>query len=311
MFSTIAKLIGSTTKTDYSAEKRLIRCDDDGYLEVTFSGGSGDVNIAEVGGNTVVDAGVNGMLGVAGDVPDDDPASASNPLKVGGVADDEVSAVADGDQVHFVTDLYRRMRTVVDNLVTVAGDVADDAPSTSTEPVKIGAVADEVESLVADDDMVHLITDLYRRLRVVSAAFDTLTESDKVSVQNTIASDRDTSAQTIADESDAADPSYYPSSDGLEIGNRDRMNFICSIEGGDLSFEASNDGSTWVDVSKTMVDDEQGTSGYDSTHYTSASGTTTDFAVSVFALGYRYIRLKWEPSDATSTIEVTLMQRAN
>jgi hypothetical protein len=52
-------------------------------------------------------------------------------------------------------------------MIRAIGQVADDAANVATElPLKVGAVANDAVSEVADGDKVHLVTDLYRRLRV-------------------------------------------------------------------------------------------------------------------------------------------------
>lgn len=250
-------LTGSTSRSAPIGDRRVIRVDDDGYLEVVFGGAFGDVNIAQVGGNTVAGTGVNGMLGVAGDVADDDTASASY-------------------------------------------------------PVKIGAVADQVPSSVADGDMVHLITDLERYLRTVDKSYDALIDALKVAVTNTIATDHDEAPQSIADETNAAAATVnYPSDSGIEIGNRSflswtmRLNDITSV-----AFQVSNDGTVWIDASKQPVDAAQGTNGHAATHYTSAAGVNTDFACDWERCGYRYIRWQVVTPNATNAFEILLMQRA-
>lgn len=59
-----------------------------------------------------------------------------------------------------------RVTMATDTVSQVKGTVADDAVATADAPVKIGAVADEAASLVADGDQVHLITDRYRQVRI-------------------------------------------------------------------------------------------------------------------------------------------------
>lgn len=54
----------------------------------------------------------------------------------------------------------------IDNEVTIKGTVEDDAVVTSDAPVKIGAVVDVAPAAAADNDMVHLITDIYRKLKI-------------------------------------------------------------------------------------------------------------------------------------------------
>jgi len=78
------------TSTGYSINKAL-------------SGGGGgvasDVNIDEIGGTTVVTGGVNGSLGIGGNVAHDD-ADAGNPVKIGGRArSTQMTAVAEDDRV--------------------------------------------------------------------------------------------------------------------------------------------------------------------------------------------------------------------
>jgi hypothetical protein len=83
----------------------------------------------------------------------------ANPVQVGAVSDDVLAAVADNVVVHFVTDLYRRLRTIPE------GKYADGAADTvPLNPLKMGAVADAVLAAVANGQMASLVTDLYRRL---------------------------------------------------------------------------------------------------------------------------------------------------
>lgn len=245
---------------------------------------------------------------VTGDTADDDAAGTVYPVLVGGVADAAVSVVTDGDAVKLVTDLYRRLRVVVDNLATVAGDVADDAAATSTAPLKIGAVADDVVSTVADADMVHLVTDLYRRLRTISAAFDTLTESDKVSVQNTIASDRDYTAQELADVTDQdTGTSNYPSDDGIEVGNRPQLFFALTLlDVTSVAFQCSNDRSIWIDQTEDVV--ESGAALHAKTYFT-AAGEATYYAPR-WTCGWRYVRCAVAVPNGTNTVAIDMIARA-
>ncbi|MFA4974537.1 MAG: hypothetical protein WC683_18170 [bacterium] len=227
------------------------------------------------------------------------------PLKVGAVAENEPIAagvVTDADFVHLTTDLYRRLWT------HPVGAVADDVASVATEyPVKIGAVVDQVVAAATDADMVHLVTDLYRRLRVVSAAYDDVAAADRVSA-NTTADDRDESAQVWANETlAAADAVYYPSSSGYEIGNRPWLTIQIGIRDGTLTFQSSNEGTNWTDVTKMVVDRGQGGGGY-------ASWISPDVATVYYQLevtcGARYFRALWTPADATSIVIINAMTRA-
>lgn len=200
--------------------------------------------------------------------------------------------------------------TGVLGMMPVAGDVADDAAASASYPIKIGAVADEVLSAVADGDMAHLITDLYRRLQVVTAGYSTLLDAVRVSVLNTIADDRDPDFQTWADETDlGADTYYYPSSAGHEIGNRDNLGLQVELDNGTFTVEVSNDGSVWVDGTANLVDCATGTNGVGS--YGGAA-VTANYGLSWEKCEFKYIRVKWiVPDAAGDDLEVHVYTRAH
>jgi hypothetical protein len=235
---------------------------------------------------------------------DDNSAATLAPVRVAGTAyADASTVVAAGDVANLSMDLARRLRTLPQ------GATADDAADTAAlNPMKIGAVVDQVVVAASDADMVHLITDLYRRLRVVSAAYDDVAAADRVSA-NTTADDRDESAQVWANETLAAVTEvYYPSSAGAEIGNRPWLTIQIGIRDGTLTFQSSNDGTTWTDVTKMVVDRGQGGGGY------ASWVDTADAAVVTYQLelvaGARYVRALWTPDDATSTIQLFVTARA-
>jgi hypothetical protein len=299
-------LIGSIAAGSPTTTQRFVRVDANGRLEIVFAAGViGDVNLVQIAGNAVASAGVNGMLAVGGDVPDDAAASASYPLKMGGLYEASQTSRDDGDIVTIAVDDLGNTRIV--------GIAADDAASDATAPVKIGAVADQVPSSVSDDDQVHLITDLERFLRIVSKAYDSLTASDKVSVQNTIASDRDEAAQTIADVTDVAAATVnYPSDAGIEIGNRDLLAFLITIQDvTSVTFEVSNDGTIWADYTGSVIDDGSGANGNAPAFWTSAAGVTTDFAATLDRCRFRYLRLGVLFPNNTNGAEITLIAGAN
>jgi hypothetical protein len=160
-------LIGSTVRRTWLQNMRMVRTDDNGYLEVIAPAGAMvNVNLDAIEGNNVPQGGVNGMLPVMGDVGDNVAVTASWPVKIGAVSDAVLSAVADARVVNLVTDLYRRLYT------NPQGGVADDAADDASNPVKVGGVADAVLALVADGDRVQFVTDLYRRLWTVIAGYD-------------------------------------------------------------------------------------------------------------------------------------------
>ena len=72
----------------------------------------------------------------------------------------------------------------VAGVVAIGGTSADDAVADATNPVKVGAVADDVLSAVSDGDAVHVITDLYRNLRVRPTGFDETTDTIRTASTN-------------------------------------------------------------------------------------------------------------------------------
>ncbi len=85
----------------------------------------------------------------------------ANPVQIGAVSDAALAAVGDNVVVHFVTDLYRRLRTLPE------GATADAAADGGLNPLKMGAVADAVLAALADGQTAQLVTDLFRRLRTL------------------------------------------------------------------------------------------------------------------------------------------------
>ena len=168
--------------------------------------------------------------------------------------------------------------TGLNGTMPIEGTAANDAAADASNPVKVGGVATAADDSVDEGDNAHLSFDLALYQRIVSKAFDSLTTSDQVTNLNTIATDRDSDAQVIADESNiAAGNNYYPSSAGYEIGSRTNLGAVIDITQIDLDVEISNDGTTWVNATKTLFDIEQGSSGFDNTHYTEAAGGSATF----------------------------------
>ncbi|MCK9355574.1 MAG: hypothetical protein M0R22_00265 [Dehalococcoidia bacterium] len=232
-----------------------------------------------------------------------DAAVAGFPVIVGAKATAaEPATVTEGDASYLSTNLVGRLR------VNAVGNVADDAVADALGPVKVGAVADQVLSTVADADMVHLITDLSRRLQIRDGlAGDDVSGANRVAA-NTTADERDESAQPWANETLAAATAvYYPSSSGAEIGNRPWLTFQVGIRHGTLTFESSNDGTSWTDVTKTVIDRGQGGGGYAS--WVEPDAATVYYQLELVA-GARYVRALWTPTDATSIIIIYVMARA-
>ena len=109
----------------------------------------------------IVGAIAPGLLQIEGTQADGATPPTANPVQVGAVSDDVLAAVADNVVVHFVTDLYRRLRTIPE------GKYADGAADTvPLNPLKMGAVVDAVLSALGDGQVAQLVTDTYRRLYV-------------------------------------------------------------------------------------------------------------------------------------------------
>lgn len=230
-------------------------------------------------------------------------AVAGNPVLTGAKATAaEPTAVDEGDVADLSTTLAGRLR------VDVLGNVAHDAADAGA-PVKIGFRAEQtLITAVADGDRVDGVADLYGRQVVRDGiAADEVTGANRGAV-NTTADDRDESHQVIASQvDDATDPDYFPSSSGYEVGNRPWLTFQLGIRDGVVTFESSNDGTSWTDVTKMVVDRGQGGGGY-------ASWSEPDSATVYYQLelmcGARYLRVKWDPNNATSIIYCYLIARA-
>lgn len=193
------------------------------------------------------------------------------------------------------------------------GGFGSAAPGSATAIIK--AVVDEVVSLYTDGETVNLVTDLYRRLRIVSAAFDSLLDADKTATVNPESANRDSSPQQIAAEDDTAAGTYnYPSDDGLEVGDRDQLGWIMKLDDvTSVAFQVSEDGTNWVDVTDMVIDETTGagSAGYAAAHYTSAAAVDTFFACSYSGrLLHRYCRWRVVYPDNTNEFDCELMQRA-
>jgi len=77
----------------------------------TSSTGAGDTNITEIGGDTVVNGGVNGSLGIGGNVAHD-AVESGNPVAIGAIArESQPTAVSEDDRVRLVANLYGELIT--------------------------------------------------------------------------------------------------------------------------------------------------------------------------------------------------------
>jgi hypothetical protein len=247
-----------------------------------------DSSLTQINGNTALTGGANGSLGTGG-LAAHDGAATGNPNRIAGVYRSAAPSVDDGDIVDFWSDSAGRIHSICE------GAVADDVAATSSSPVKMGGVVDVVPADTTDGDMVHLITDLQRYLRVVSKSFNSLTSADQVETLNTDGTDYDQTGLTDADESNlAADTYYYPSSNGRAIGTRRHLGWALSLN--DITsceLEITVDGgTTWIPITASLIDRGTNLTGYAATHFTSAAGVDTDFYVEIelgtVALTYRW-----------------------
>jgi hypothetical protein len=198
--------------------------------------------------------------------------------------------------------------TGVPGMMPIAGDVADGEPASGSHPLKIGAVADEVPSAVADSEVVHLITDLERFLRVVSKAHDVLVAADLVACVNPDSANRDAAPQIICDETNLAATANFPSDTGLEIGDRPGLALLLSLEDvTSVGFYVSNDRLIWHNATAQVMAD--GALGRAPAYFTSGAGVTTVFSCT-WDCGHLYLRLLVTVPNATNTIYIDLIQRA-
>lgn len=180
-------------------------------------------------------------------------------------------------------------------LLRVIGQVADDAANVATElPLKIGAVADDVVAAVADGDKVHLVTDLYRRLRAVVVP-QVLTAS-------------------WVDSSAVGADAYYPAEAGLDTDIYSTITLTGKvITGADntsiLTIEVTNDDDATPgnrDWKAIYVYDNAADSNVPS--LTSAVGTTTTFAWSLNGLGFKYVRAKYDITKGTTNNDTVIIK---
>ena len=190
-------------------------------------------------------------------------------------------------------------------LLAVGGSVADGAAATGG-PVQIGAVTDQIPVAVADSLLVHLITDLERYLRVVAKSYDTLAAADRGMV-NTIADDRDESAQTWANTTNTAmGTSYYPSAAGYLLGNRDHLTLQLVMTDNTTTVEASLDGITWLNVTLFCI---SMTTGAAAASYATGAGASANFMVDCNNFNTVYVRCAVVYPDNSNATQIKAFTR--
>jgi hypothetical protein len=198
----------------------------------------------------------------------------ADPVQIGGVAGAVLAAVADNTVVHFVTDLYRRLRTLPE------GATADGVADGGINPLKMGAIADAVLSALADGQTAHLVTDLFRRLWVT--------------VYGQVL---DTSLVDTVDHAASAGISY-PSDGGMEMdGYKDLSftgKFICGADNTvAFTVEGTNDEDAtpanrdWIVLYAYRTDTNAVVNSI-----SNAASTTTTFGWDFDNCNYKYMRIR-------------------
>jgi hypothetical protein len=185
-----------------AAEATVVDEGDRAQISLTLAGRQRvDADLTKLNGTVLVEGGVSGLMAFAGNVAHDG-VDVGHPVKIGGKAStSEPVAVANADRVNAYYDEngYQYNKPV--------GTVADDAASDAVAPIKIGAIADDVLSAVSDGDMVHNITDLYRRLRTVDATYDSLQDANVTVSRN--GPEQHYEYETLLNQDNIAQGTYY------------------------------------------------------------------------------------------------------
>lgn len=96
--------------------------------------------------------------------------------------------------------------TGVTGTLPVEGTIANDGVDDASFPIKIGTRVRAVLSAYTDGDRATVLSDLYGRLRVVTAAFDAVDDAIRTSITNTESSKR--SYNVVVDVTNGADGTY-------------------------------------------------------------------------------------------------------
>lgn len=130
----------ATTGTSDTVDYKVLTQTTGGGTSVTAS-----QDLATIGGNTVVTAGVNGLLAVGGNVAED-AADAGNPVKVGGVYNAADVELDDGDRGNLQLDIngYTKVRnksydplTQADSVGVINPDSTQHVPATLVDETNI------------------------------------------------------------------------------------------------------------------------------------------------------------------------------
>jgi hypothetical protein len=199
----------------------------------------------------------------------------------------------------------------LNGLLGVGGtQAADTAAKDASFPVQVGQVIRDVLTAITDGRTENFLADTRGRTHIRAASFDDLTQSDRVAVQNTIASDRTETPMVWADETDLAVAThYFPSSAGHEIQGREHLSFAVEMRDGTLTVEAMSDNGSWGDISESIYDLVAGADSFASWVEGDVATVTYMLEVNQKRLGFQYVRLVFVPGDATNIFEAYTMAR--
>jgi hypothetical protein len=295
-----------------------------GGTDVVTGGVAGlpGVGLNKIGSTDVVDGGPSGTLGIGGPVAHD-VASTQNPVLAGAIATaNPQAAVTEGRLSQLSTNLTGWLRTLGDithigstavvssglaGVLPVGGTGADEAAPSAAYSVRVAGIVRKILTSLTDTYKQSLLVDGYGRLWSRSAAYDDVAAADRVSC-NTIADDRDESAQVwAADTNVAATTTYYPSSSGYEIGNRDQLVIQLTMTDNTTTIEASNNGTTWIDVTPTVLDMETGT--YLNASFACGAGASDNWMLDLDGFGPRYVRCAVLTPDAGNAAGIIAFTR--
>jgi hypothetical protein len=178
----------------------------------------------------------------------------------------------------------------------IRGYTADGSAADSLAPVKIGAVAETTPAGtgIADGDMVHHITDLYRRLRTVIA--------------------RETLNASWVDSDSVEADAYYPSEGGLDLAAFETVTLtgkvICGADNTSvLTLQVTNDEDAtpvnrdWITIYYYRNDTDA-----NEASIATGAGATSTFAISLNGLDFRYVRAYYNTTIGTTNKDTVIIK---
>ena len=148
---------------------------------------------------------------------------------------------------------------------------------------------------------------------LILASHEPLSGSELVTNLNTDADQHDDDGVPLGSSTnDATGSSYYfPSSDGIKVGNMNSMFITLALTNTAFDIELSNDQSTWINATKSSKDVTAASDGHDNTYYVSTGSTPASFGVDISKLHSVYFRLVSTPNNATNSFAAVGGRSAN